>query len=108
MFIVSFFAVYQIVSFRTNLCSIVAGFGCYRSIELETALLDGCDLGQIKSICKCRPIPEHLRAEVWPICLGVQGKADSMSGFDELFDMDEQVLVREDCHGLVGASHNSP
>ena len=73
-----------------------------RTIELETALLDDCDLQLIKSICKCRPIPEHLRCEVWPICLGVQGKADSLTTFDELFDMEEQVLVREDCQGLVG------
>ncbi|XP_064651134.1 TBC1 domain family member 23-like [Lineus longissimus] len=69
--------------------------------ELETALLDGCDFGRLRNICKGRPVPDHLRAEVWQICLNVVGKADALSGFDECFDMPEQEVLREDCRQLV-------
>ena len=73
-----------------------------RTIELETVLIEGCDHATIKRICKCRPFPSHLRGEVWPICLGVVDKRDSMVGFDEFFDMKEQAQLREDCQQLVG------
>ncbi len=36
------------------------------------------------------------------ICLNVSGKGDALAAFDELFDMDEQSQVREDCQSLVG------
>ena len=36
------------------------------------------------------------------ICLNVFGKPDQMTAFDELFDMEEQGLLREDCQALVG------
>ena len=42
-----------------------------------------------------------LAGEIWPICLGVLDKRDSMSGFDELYDMKEQSVLREDCQQLV-------
>ena len=69
---------------------------------METSLIEGCDYAQIKQICKCRPIPEHLRQEVWPICLAVDGKSDTMNSFDQLYDLPEQSLIRQDCQALVG------
>ncbi|ESP04792.1 hypothetical protein LOTGIDRAFT_229906 [Lottia gigantea] len=54
-----------------------------------------------RNICKGRPVPEHLRAEIWQICLNVEGKADSISSFDGFFDMAEQSLLRSDCTALV-------
>ena len=30
------------------------------------------------------------------------GKADPLVAFDELFDMKEQSILREDCYALVG------
>ncbi|CAH1795914.1 unnamed protein product [Owenia fusiformis] len=69
--------------------------------ELETALLEGCDFGRVKSICNGRLFPDHLRQEIWQICLGVVGKGDSLSEFDGLYDMSEQGQVREDCQSLV-------
>ncbi|XP_021341052.1 TBC1 domain family member 23-like [Mizuhopecten yessoensis] len=69
--------------------------------DLETALIEECDFGTLRNICKCRPVPDHLRAEVWQICLNVQNKGDSMGTFDGLYDMEEQGLVREDCRTLV-------
>ncbi|KAK0069286.1 TBC1 domain family member 23 [Biomphalaria pfeifferi] len=68
--------------------------------ELETALVEECDFGSLRNICKGRPVPEHLRAEVWQICLGTVGK-DILSSFDGLYDMEVQGQLREDCKKLV-------
>ena len=38
-----------------------------RTIDLESALIDGCDFGTLRNICKGRPVPEHLRAEIWQV-----------------------------------------
>ena len=40
----------------------------YRTIDLESALIDGCDFGTLRNICKGRPIPDHLRPEIWQVC----------------------------------------
>ncbi|CAG5115951.1 unnamed protein product [Candidula unifasciata] len=68
--------------------------------ELETALVEECDFGSLRNICKGRPVPVHLRAEVWQICLGTVGK-DALSSFDGLYDMEGQSQVRNDCKALV-------
>ncbi|XP_041372559.1 TBC1 domain family member 23-like [Gigantopelta aegis] len=69
--------------------------------ELETALVEECDFGSLRNICKGRPVPDHLRSEVWQICLNVHGKGDALSSFNGLYDMDEQTQLREDCSALV-------
>ncbi|KAK6173494.1 hypothetical protein SNE40_016935 [Patella caerulea] len=69
--------------------------------ELETALVEDCDFGSLRNICKGRPVPEHLRAEIWQICLNVEGKGDAMSSFDGFYDMEEQSVLRDDCSTLV-------
>ncbi|KAL4229019.1 hypothetical protein ACF0H5_012057 [Mactra antiquata] len=69
--------------------------------ELEEALLDECDFGSLRNICKGRPVPPKHRAEVWQICLQVQGKGDDLSTFDGFFDLPEQSLIREDSSKLV-------
>ncbi|XP_048250832.1 TBC1 domain family member 23-like [Haliotis rufescens] len=69
--------------------------------ELETALVEECDFGTLRNICKGRSVPEHLRGEIWQICLGVQGKGDALAAFDGLYDMEEQGPLREDCAALV-------
>ncbi|XP_074652451.1 TBC1 domain family member 23-like isoform X2 [Tubulanus polymorphus] len=71
------------------------------SADLESALLEGCDFGILRNICKGRPVPDHLRTDVWKICLNVSGKGDMLSCFDELYDMPEQEQLRLDCHALV-------
>ncbi|CAL1543473.1 unnamed protein product [Lymnaea stagnalis] len=73
--------------------------------ELETALVEECDFRSLRNICKGRPVPEHLRGEVWQICLGTVGK-DALSGFDGLYDMEGQGQLREDCKTLVGKLGN--
>ncbi|KAL3885206.1 hypothetical protein ACJMK2_025294 [Sinanodonta woodiana] len=69
--------------------------------ELEQALVEECDFGTLKNICKGRPVPAHLRADVWQVCLNVKGKGDILSSFDGVFDLKEQSIIREDCHNLV-------
>ncbi|KAL5020397.1 hypothetical protein ScPMuIL_003289 [Solemya velum] len=69
--------------------------------ELEKALLEDCDFGSLRNISKGRPVPENLRADVWKICLNVQGKGDGMANFDGLYDMPEQTELREDCRSVV-------
>ncbi|KAK2169964.1 hypothetical protein LSH36_5g02008 [Paralvinella palmiformis] len=35
-------------------------------LHLETALIDDdCDFSTIRALCKGRPVPDHIRAEVW-------------------------------------------
>ena len=36
------------------------------------------------------------------VCLNVVGKVDQFSSFDELYDLPEQSLLRDDCCNLVG------
>ncbi|XP_029647617.1 TBC1 domain family member 23 isoform X2 [Octopus sinensis] len=69
--------------------------------ELETSLMEMCDFGTVRNICRGRPVPAHLRPEVWQICLNIQGRGDAMATFDGLYDMDEQTQLREDCTALV-------
>ncbi|XP_052805288.1 TBC1 domain family member 23-like isoform X2 [Mya arenaria] len=69
--------------------------------ELETALLQECDFGSLRNICKGRPVPAKHRPNVWQICLQVQDKGDSLSSFDGFFDLPEQSTIREDCAQLV-------
>ena len=39
----------------------------FRIVELETSLLDGCDFGTLRNICRSRPVAPHLRPEVWQV-----------------------------------------
>ncbi|WAR04936.1 TBC23-like protein [Mya arenaria] len=61
--------------------------------ELETALLQECDFGSLRNICKGRPVPAKHRPNVW--------QGDSLSSFDGFFDLPEQSTIREDCAQLV-------
>lgn len=70
-------------------------------IELESALLDDCNVNDIYSICRGKTIPEALRPDVWQICLDVRHKNDQMSLFNEIYDLPFQKQLREDCHSIV-------
>ncbi|KAH3692507.1 hypothetical protein DPMN_194348 [Dreissena polymorpha] len=43
----------------------------FRSKELEEALLQECDFGSLRNICKGRPVPEKHRANVWQVYIWV-------------------------------------
>lgn len=73
----------------------------YRLIELESALLDDCNVNDIYTICRGKAIPESLRPDVWQICLDVRYKNDQMALFNEIFDLPFQTELRNDCHTFV-------
>ncbi|XP_055305736.1 TBC1 domain family member 23 isoform X1 [Sitodiplosis mosellana] len=70
-------------------------------IELESALLDECNVNDIYSICNGKAIPETLRPDVWQICLDVRYKNDQMALFNEIFDLPFQTELRHDCSVFV-------
>ncbi|XP_036327709.1 TBC1 domain family member 23 [Rhagoletis pomonella] len=70
-------------------------------IELESALLDDCNVNDIYAICRGKAIPEALRPDVWQVCLDVRHKSDQMSLFNEIFDLPFQNTLREDCQVVV-------
>ena len=42
---------------------------------------------------------------LFQICLNVMAKGNELASFDELYDMPEQDILREDCHSLVGKAN---
>lgn len=70
-------------------------------MELETALLDDCNVNDIYAICGGRAIPESLRPDVWQICLDVRYKLDQMAAFNEIYDLPFQHQLRHDCDTVV-------
>ncbi|XP_072049181.1 TBC1 domain family member 23-like isoform X2 [Amphiura filiformis] len=75
--------------------------------ELESALLESCDYGTLRNICKSRQIPGQYRPTAWKICLNVSGKGDALSSFDGIFDLDEQEQLRNDCKDFIDNLDNS-
>lgn len=72
-----------------------------RLIELESALLDDCNVNEIFSICQGKTIPESLRPDVWQLCLDVRHASDQMAAFNEIFDLPFQQTLRQDCDTFV-------
>uniref|UniRef100_A0A1A9Z5X4 TBC1 domain family member 23 n=1 Tax=Glossina pallidipes TaxID=7398 RepID=A0A1A9Z5X4_GLOPL len=70
-------------------------------IELESALLDDCNVNDIYSICQGKSLPEALRPDVWQVCLDVRNKNDQMCLFNEIYDLPFQNKLREDCQTVV-------
>ncbi|KAH8238988.1 hypothetical protein KR038_011633, partial [Drosophila bunnanda] len=77
-----------------------------RIIELESALLDDCNVNDIYGICKGKALPEALRPDVWQVCLDVRHKSDQMSLFNEIYDLPFQSQLREDCQRHVDRMGN--
>lgn len=79
-------------------------FFLFRILELETSLLDDhlCCASTIYEICKGKSIPASLRAEVWQVCLDVQDKGNQLILFNEIYDLPEQNVLRDDCQQFVG------
>lgn len=70
-------------------------------MELESALLEQCSAADIYCICKGRSLPEELRSQVWQICLDIQDEINQMTHFNEIFDLPNQAILREDCQQCV-------
>nr|XP_006813860.1 PREDICTED: TBC1 domain family member 23-like [Saccoglossus kowalevskii] len=75
--------------------------------ELEEALIEGCDFGALRNICKGRKVPDKFRSQIWKICLNVAGKGDSLDSFDGIFDMTEQDTLRTDSKDFIDKFNNS-
>ncbi|KAF7993865.1 hypothetical protein HCN44_011134 [Aphidius gifuensis] len=77
-------------------------------LELEAALLDteAPSASDIYAICKGQPVPLNLRPDVWQACLDVTDRGNQLIHFNEVFDLPEQNIIREDCQLLVGKLGN--
>lgn len=77
---------------------------CFRVLELEAALLDteAPSASDIYAICKGQSVPANLRPDVWLACLYVTDRGDQLSQFNEVYDLPEQHIIRNDCQQLVG------
>ncbi|XP_015601168.1 TBC1 domain family member 23 [Cephus cinctus] len=77
-------------------------------LELETALLDAepPSASDIYAICKGQSVPAAYRADVWQACLDVTDRGDQLIHFNEVFDLPEQNILREDCQQLVAKLGN--
>lgn len=71
---------------------------------MEAALLDteAPSASDIYAICKGQPVPSNLRPDVWQACLDVTDRGNQLIHFNEVFDLSEQNIIREDCQLLVG------
>ncbi|XP_076255603.1 TBC1 domain family member 23 isoform X2 [Rhynchophorus ferrugineus] len=74
--------------------------------DLKNALLDECSATDIYCICKGKPLPDYLRADVWQICLDVRDKGSQLDHFNEIFDLPNQTILREDCTNFVSKLGN--
>nr|CAG4641587.1 EOG090X03TX [Eurycercus lamellatus] len=77
--------------------------GFSRILALEGALTEQCSLEDLKLICRGHTIPGHLRAQTWYRLLGLPASSsqDGLDGFNEIFDLPNQSILREDCQVLV-------
>ncbi|XP_076179164.1 TBC1 domain family member 23 isoform X2 [Ptiloglossa arizonensis] len=77
-------------------------------LELEAALLDteAPSASDIYAICKGQAVPINLRPDVWQACLDVIDRGNQLSHFNEVFDLPEQNIIREDCQQLVAKLGN--
>ncbi|XP_076227532.1 TBC1 domain family member 23 isoform X2 [Nomia melanderi] len=77
-------------------------------LELEAALLDteAPSASDIYAICKGQAVPTNLRPDVWQACLDVIDRGNQLSHFNEVFDLPEQNIIRDDCEQLVAKLGN--
>ncbi|CAG9861560.1 unnamed protein product [Phyllotreta striolata] len=74
--------------------------------ELENALQEECSATDIYCICKGKALPEKLRSDIWQICLDVKDKGNQLDHFNEVFDLPNQTVLREDCTNFVSKLGN--
>ena len=73
-------------------------------LELEAALLEveAPTASDIYAISKGRQLPSSLRPDAWQACLDVTDRGNQLIHFNEVFDLPEQNIIREDCQQFVG------
>ena len=70
-------------------------------MELEGALMENCSASRVYEICKGKSFPDNIRKEAWQACLDIQKKKDQLTNFNEIYDLPEQDLLRQDCQNIV-------
>ncbi|CAD5123808.1 DgyrCDS12119 [Dimorphilus gyrociliatus] len=70
-------------------------------IAEDNGLGENADIETVRKISKYRTIANELRPESWKACLAVTGKANVLSGFDELYNLPEQNEIRDKCESIV-------
>ncbi|XP_037092305.1 TBC1 domain family member 23-like [Pollicipes pollicipes] len=72
------------------------------TLELEAALMSVPEGVDVRSIAKCRPLPDELRGSAWLACLDIQQDVDDgLMTFTNIYDLPEQTEMREDIQQLV-------
>lgn len=80
----------------------------YRIQELETALKEEYANDNLRrSDEEVDNITEIARPNIWQSCLGVRDVDSKMDTFDDIFDLPEQKILREDCLHFVCMYRNS-
>lgn len=70
--------------------------------ELETALKEEYENEGFRcSVEEVDKITEIARPNVWQACLDVTEIQSKMEIFDDIFDLPEQKILREDCQNFV-------
>lgn len=77
-------------------------------LALEGALAENCSLEDLKRICRGHIIPDAMRVQTWHRLLGSPTftSPDGLDSFNEIFDLENQSLLREDCQVFVGQLEN--
>ncbi|XP_018647065.1 hypothetical protein Smp_176370 [Schistosoma mansoni] len=58
---------------------------------------EDADIFRIRDICAMRPVPENLRPDVWRICLRLDTQSQAMATFSDVFELENQSQLHEDC-----------
>lgn len=90
--------------FIIDFISLIYIFGfIHRIAELESALKEDGSV-DIDGVNEDPFIPDALRPEIWKSCLFFNHHKPPY--FDEIFDLPEQKIIREDCQNFVGEQLN--
>nr|CAG4643848.1 EOG090X03TX [Lepidurus arcticus] len=79
------------------------------SLELELALAEEREADDIRALCMGHVIPDQFRPQVWLKYFGIVSSLakSPLSLFNQIFDLPQQEILREDCKRLVGNLNNN-
>ena len=88
------------------LISAIQFFWFNRILAVEAALLESCSLEDLRLVCRGRTIPNSMRAKIWHRFLGLSSAKSGFEKFNEIFDLANQEVLRNDCRVLVESLDN--
>ncbi|XP_062499540.1 TBC1 domain family member 23-like [Corticium candelabrum] len=65
--------------------------------ELDDLLSGSLDVDRVRGHCKKHELPGEKRGDLWKVFLGVSGKPDSLSGWDEKLNLANQSDIQSAC-----------